>query len=43
MEAIDTLAMPEGGLMLMAEIEPDVPLENVETICEVLESVGCRL
>lgn len=38
-EAIDTLAMPEGGLMLYAECEPDVPLKNIEVICETLEQM----
>ena len=26
-----------GGLMLHAECEPDVPLENTEAICQTLE------
>lgn len=29
----------EGGLMMYAEIEPDVSLENVERICTVLEKL----
>lgn len=41
-QAIDTLALPEGGLILSAECEPDVPLENIETICETFEKFGCR-
>jgi uroporphyrinogen decarboxylase len=41
-EAVDTLSLPDGGLMLLAECEPDVPLENIETICETLEELGCR-
>jgi len=36
-EAIDRLALPEGGLMLYAEVEPDVPLRNIEAICDCLE------
>ena len=36
-ESIDALYLPEGGLMLYAEIAPDVPLANVETICDFLE------
>jgi len=36
-EAIEILGSPEGGLWLMAEIGPDVPLENVEAICTSLE------
>ncbi|MHC4198650.1 MAG: uroporphyrinogen decarboxylase family protein [Planctomycetota bacterium] len=31
------LYFEEGGLMLFAEIEPDVPLENVEAVCSTLE------
>ncbi len=29
-----------GGLMLYAECEPDVPLENIRAICATLEEVG---
>ena len=29
--------LPEGGLMLLAECEPDVPLENIATICDTVE------
>ena len=36
-EAVEKLALPEGGLWLSAEIGPDVPLENVEAICCALE------
>jgi hypothetical protein len=38
-EAYDKLYMPEGGLSFTAECEPDVPLENIETICAALEEV----
>jgi len=41
-EAIETLALPEGGLMLHAECEPDVPLKNIEAICQTLEKYGCK-
>lgn len=41
-EAIDTLRLPEGGLSIHAECEPDVSLENIETICSVLEE-ACNL
>jgi uroporphyrinogen decarboxylase len=37
-EAVVRLAMPEGGLMLHAECEPDVPLENIEAVCQALEA-----
>jgi len=39
-KAVETLESKKGGLMLHAECEPDVPLENIETICQVLEEVG---
>ncbi|MEA3401892.1 MAG: uroporphyrinogen decarboxylase family protein [Armatimonadota bacterium] len=35
--AVETLALPEGGLMLSAECAPDVPLANIEAICEAFE------
>ena len=38
-EAHGALWAPEGGLMLCAECEPDVPLENIEAICTALENV----
>jgi len=36
-KAIDVLGADEGGLMLHAECAPDVPLENIETICNLFE------
>ena len=33
------LHLPEGGLMLSAECEPDVPLENIDAICTILETL----
>ena len=36
-EAVVKLGSKEGGLMLLAEVEPDVPLENIEAICQTLE------
>ena len=41
-EAVDTLVLSEGGLMINAECEPDIPLENIETICKTLEKLNCR-
>lgn len=41
-EIVAGLYLEEGGLMIHAECEPDVPLENIETICKTLEEV-CRL
>jgi len=37
-EAVAKLGSPEGGLWLHAEINRDVPLENVEAICAALEN-----
>ena len=39
-EAVEALNTPEGGLMLHAECEPDVPIENIDAICTALEEVG---
>ncbi len=36
-EAVSKLGSREGGLMLCAECEPDVPLENIEAICRAFE------
>jgi len=36
-EAVEKLGSPEGGLWLSAEIGQDVPLDNVEAICQALE------
>ena len=38
-EAYEALRAPEGGLMLYAECEPDVPLANIDAICCALEEV----
>lgn len=38
--AVERLNSPNGGLMLIAECEPDVPLENIEAICDTLEDIG---
>jgi len=39
-EAVEKLATPEGGLMLKAEIGPDVPLANVEAVFSAMEQSG---
>ena len=39
-KVVDVLGLEKGGLMLNAECEPDVSLENIETILQVLEEVG---
>ena len=41
-EAIQALGAPEGGLLLTAECEPDVPLENIEALCVAFED-HCNL
>ena len=38
-EMFEGLYMKEGGLTLHAECEPDVPLENIDRICTVLEGI----
>jgi uroporphyrinogen decarboxylase len=38
-EVYEGLYLPEGGLMLYAECEPDIPLENIEAICTTFEKV----
>lgn len=38
-EIVAGLVLPEGGLMVHAECEPDVPLANIEAICATLEEV----
>jgi hypothetical protein len=40
-EVFEGLHRRDGGLMLLAECEPDVPLENIEAICTTLEEI-CR-
>lgn len=35
-ECVEALGDPAGGLWLNAEIGPDIPLENVEAICQAL-------
>lgn len=37
-EVVATLGSPEGGLWLTAECAPDVPLENIEAICQAVEN-----
>jgi len=36
-EAAQALGSDQGGLMLHAECEPDVPLENIRAVCDALE------
>lgn len=41
-EVIEGLYLPEGGLMIHAECEPDVSLEKIDAICTTLERL-CNL
>jgi hypothetical protein len=41
-EVYEGLYLEEGGLMLLAECGPDVPLENIDAICRTFESL-CHL
>ena len=36
-DAVEALALPEGGLWLSASCGPDVPLETIEAICVAFE------
>ena len=36
-EVVVKLGAKEGGLILYVEIDPDVPLENIEAICQAIE------
>jgi len=36
-EVFEGLYLKEGGLLLQAECGPDVPLENIEALCRVME------
>lgn len=36
-EVVEKLYLPQGGLLLHAEFEPDVSLDNIVSICEALE------
>ena len=41
-EVFEGLYLPAGGLMLLAEVGPDVPLDNLEAICTTFEKL-CNL
>ena len=36
---VEKLYLPEGGLMMKGEIGPDVPLENIEALCQAMEKL----
>lgn len=36
-EIVEKLGAPEGGLFLLADCSPDVPLENIEAVCQSFE------
>ena len=38
-QVYEGLRMDEGGLILLAEAEPDVSLENIDAICTTLENI----
>jgi len=38
-EAVTKLGLKDGGLMLSAEVGPDVSLENIEAICKAFEEL----
>jgi hypothetical protein len=38
-EVIQELALPEGGLMVRAACQPDVPLENIDALCQAVQAV----
>ncbi len=39
-EAVEVLRGDDGGLMLYAECEPDVPLATIEALCDAFEQAG---
>jgi hypothetical protein len=39
-ETVQVLGSPRGGLMLLAEVNSDVPLRNVEAIAEAMREYG---
>jgi uroporphyrinogen decarboxylase len=41
-ESIERMKLPEGGLSINAECEPDVSLENIDAICTAVEE-ACNL
>ncbi len=42
-ESVEKLYLPEGGLMIKGEVGPDVPLENIEALCQAMEEFCIRL
>lgn len=36
-EAVEKLGSPSGGLMLLGECQPNVPLANIEALCQAME------
>jgi len=38
LEAVEALGSPAGGLWIKGEVGPDVPLENIEALCDALET-----
>jgi len=42
-ESVEKLWLPEGGLMMKGEVGPDVPLDNIEALCQAMEEFCIRL
>lgn len=38
-QVFEGLYLPEGGLMMRASCQPDVPLENIEAVCRSLQEI----
>jgi hypothetical protein len=38
-EVFEALYLPQGGLMIHAECEPDMSLENIDVICTTLGKI----
>jgi uroporphyrinogen-III decarboxylase len=36
-ETVEKLGSPSGGLMLLGECQPNVPLANIEALCQAME------
>ena len=39
-QCVEALYLPEGGLWLLAECAPDLPLETIDGICRILNDIG---
>jgi hypothetical protein len=41
-QCVEALYLPEGGLWLLAECAPDVPLKTIDAICRVLNDIRIK-